>query len=201
MTDLKLFLRIMIFFTLSNQIILSQEKTNLEIFNRLTDKIAFEVWQQVSSENDSIINLKINLAGDYQIFESRLVAEMTKIEKRIQFSPRNEELGVILTIENSFVNYGEPSKDGLFGTYYVTRSISLAGNYFIRGKQINPIDFFYTNIDTISLDNIQEFENEALKFTKGKKPEAPFFSTILEPIIITSSAAAAIYLFFSIRSK
>jgi hypothetical protein len=56
-------------------------------------------------------------------------------------------------------------------------------------------------IDTIKVDDIKNLENISFKFTTGSLPPEPFFSGLFEPVFALGTAAAAVILFFTIRSK
>ena len=92
-------------------------------------------------------------------------------------------------------------RDGFLGEYFVLRKISLSGSYNFSGKKIFTQDFSYLLQDTVGVDDITLLENSAYPFTQGKLPPEPFFSGILEPLVAVGTAALAVILFFTIRSK
>ena len=104
-------------------------------------------------------------------------------------------------MEKAEVEYSEQERDGWFGDYFVPRTVFLQGNYFnsYSGKGLQ--EFNISVMDTVNVENIGEFENDSFPFTKGEVPAEPFFSSLLEPVIAIGVAAAAVVLFFSVRSK
>ncbi len=55
-------------------------------------------------------------------------------------------------------------------------------------------------IDTVAEDGIALLESESLAFTKGTVPDARSFDRFIEPFVIIGATAAAIFLFFQVRS-
>jgi len=99
------------------------------------------------------------------------------------------------------VEYGEIFRDGWFGTHYVERFSTISGNYLHTFSGGEKKEFEITNVDTIKVENIKILENDSFPFTKGTIPPEPFLSGVAEPIIAIGTAAAAVALFFIIRSK
>ena len=79
------------------------------------------------------------------------------------------------------------------------REISLKGNYFYSGS--GKKDFSYSSNDTVKVDDIKNLENVSFKFTNGTLPPEPFFTGLFEPVVALGTAAAAVILFFTVRSK
>lgn len=103
-------------------------------------------------------------------------------------------------IESTSVKYGDMFRKGFLGSFYVPRTIHLKGNYLImEGNSIKEFNLVYS--DSIDVDNIPEVENEFYPFTKGVIPPEPFFSSIIEPVIAIGTTAAAVILFFTVRSR
>jgi hypothetical protein len=103
-------------------------------------------------------------------------------------------------IDNTFVEYSEPEKDGIFGDFLTERTIKLLGNYYISTNQ-QVKDFNLTTKDTINVEDVEIIEDRSYPFTQGELPAEPFFSSILDPVVAISAAAVTVILFFSVRSK
>ena len=63
------------------------------------------------------------------------------------------------------------------------------------------MEFEFSIIDTVKVDELKYLQSESFPFTKGKIPPEPFLSGIAEPLIAIGVAAAVVILFFSVRSK
>jgi hypothetical protein len=87
----------------------------------------------------------------------------------------------------------------------VQRKISLKGNFFITASGTSDAnyssEFIYYQLDSINVDDIKNFENSSFKFTQGTIPPEPFFTGLFEPVFALGTAAAAVILFFTVRSK
>jgi hypothetical protein len=81
------------------------------------------------------------------------------------------------------------------------RKIDLSGSYSISKETVISERFDYAYIDTVSVDDAKAIENPSFPFTQAEIPSEPFFSSLLEPAIAIGSAALAVILFFTIRSK
>ena len=92
-------------------------------------------------------------------------------------------------------------KDGWFGSHYVQRFETIYGNYLQSSSESMKKEFKITQLDTVKVEEIKNLENESFPFTKGTIPSEPFLSGFAEPIIAIGTAAAAVVLFFTIRSK
>lgn len=182
------FLPLFLFFTLS---INGQTKTNLDLFFQLADSAATGLVQNLG--NESNVQIDFVLGTDYQVFQNSILSHFQnkELEKtRVQFA-----------VKEAKVEYSEPERKNLFGTFVVKRMLLFSGNYSIISESTTVKNFSYTFNDEIPYEEIQSVENSSFPFTRGKIPEEPFFSSLLEPAIALGSAAAAVYIFFSARSK
>ena len=157
------------------------------------------MYSQINADEDSI-NLKLNLGESYSIFENKILADLYAAGKFIT-EKNNNLLSVSYTIDRAKTEYGEIFRDGFFGDYFIQRKISLGGNYFIRTNSGSFKEFNIAVEDTIRYDEINEVENNSFPFTKGEVPSEPFFSGLFEPVVAIGTAALAVVLFFTIRSK
>ena len=105
------------------------------------------------------------------------------------------------SIDNASVKYGEMERDGFWGDFIMPRKIELGGNYSLSNRIINSQTFNLTYYDTVAVDNVKVIENPSFPFTQGEVPSEPFFSGLFEPVVAIGSAAIAVILFFTIRSK
>ena len=173
----------------------AQTKTNLELFFQLADSAANGLIQNLDSERN--VQIDFVLGKDYQVFQNSILSHFQRKEI-------NNESGKILVqfvLTEVKVEYDEPERKDLFGSFFVSRNMKFSGNYSIISESTIVKDFSYTINDDIPYENIEAVENSSFPFTQGKIPAEPFFSSLLEPAIALGSAAAAVYIFFSARSK
>jgi hypothetical protein len=175
----------------------AQDKSNLEIFNQLVDSSVTRVIFAIPDSNKSL-NLDLN-SGAYEIFNPEVISDLSKNGYTLISDNKFPKLQYI--VSNASVNYGDIFRDGFLGEYLVPRSLNLSGNFIFTGSTINTYGFNYSYQDTVKVKGVNELENSGYPFTQGKLPAEPFFSGILEPIVAVGTAALAVILFFTIRSK
>jgi hypothetical protein len=148
------------------------------------------------------VNLELNFGVDYSVFANQVRGKL--LRNGVQLLSDNSEdkdfVRVNFVVDNSFVGYSEPEKDGFFGDFFTERTIELSGNYFIS-NQSQVKDFNLSILDTINVEDVEYIENRSYPFTRGDLPPEPFFSSLLEPIVAIGAAATVVILFFSVRSK
>lgn len=186
------FLPFFLFLTLS---INGQTKTNLNLFFQLADSAANGLVRNLG--NDKNVQIDFVLGKDYQVFQNSILSRFQNKE----IGKESGKIQVQFVLTEVKVEYDEPERKGLFGSFFVKRNVQFSGNYSIISESTMVKDFSYTINDDIPFEDIEAVENSSFPFTQGKIPAEPFFSSLLEPAIALGSAAAAVYIFFSARSK
>jgi hypothetical protein len=178
----------------------SISNSNLDQFYTLIDSATNQLIKDLGDAKK--VNLELNFGVDYSVFANKVRGKLLK--SGVQLIGDNSEdqnfVRVNFVVDNSFVGYSEPEKDGIFGDFFTQRTVELSGNYFIS-NQSQVKDFKLTVVDTINGENVEEVENRSYPFTQGELPPEPFFSSLLEPIVAIGAAAVVVILFFSVRSK
>jgi hypothetical protein len=180
--------------------IYSQSVSNLDRFYTLVDSASSLLIKDLGDEKK--VKLELNLGVDYSVFANKVRGNLLRNGFQL-VGENSEEQGFVrinFVVDNSFVGYTEPEKDGIFGDFFTQRTVELSGNYFIS-NQSDIQDFKLTVKDTINVEDVEEVENRSYPFTQGELPPEPFFSSILEPVVAIGAAAVVIILFFSVRSK
>jgi len=187
-------------FLIINTSIYSQTISNLDQFYTLIDSASSLLLKDLGDAKK--VNLELNFGIDYSVFANQVRGKLLRNGVQLVGDNSDEQnfVRVNFVVEDSFVGYTEPEKNGIFSDFFTERTIELSGNYFIS-NQSQVKDFKLTVIDTISVENVEYVENRSYPFTQGELPPEPFFSSILEPIVAIGAAAVVIILFFSIRSK
>lgn len=198
-------LKIILFFVIilmANNQAKAQSVSNLEIFYQLADSSVNKLVG-ILSEDCKKVYFKPALLNDYLIFQSKIISGIQKNDKEILTTGDSAITSVIYTIDDAKVKYSDVYKEGIFGDYKVKREIKFNGNYLIseNGTVKNSEGFAFINTDIVDYDDIQEIENPSIPFTKGEVPAEPFFSSLVEPVVAIGSAAVAVILFFTVRSK
>jgi len=193
------FLLVSLFFVIN---LYPQSPTNLEQFYSLTDSLTTKIINELPEEQKKIL-LTQNLGEQYSLFSNHIKTAFIKNKKEVLDFPQ-EELNILqvnIVIEGAGVEYGDMFRDGWFGAHYVRRHCALYGNYLQSFSAEGKMEFKFSIIDTVKVDEIKYLQSESFPFTTGKIPPEPFLSGIAEPLIAIGVAAAVVILFFSVRSK
>ncbi len=179
----------------------AQVKTNLNIFYTLIDSSAGQAAASFpESERKAIIQL--NLGTGYTLFRNKIISDLSSRRiKIIESDSAKNSNNLNYVLENAQVKYGEMFKKGVFGTFYVPRIISISGNFLLTPVSSRAADFNFCSIDTVAVNDIDDLENSSYPFTQGELPPEPFFASLFEPVVAIGTAALAVILFFTVRSK
>jgi hypothetical protein len=193
-------LRFLIIFLIFQPVCIAQTESNLENFYSLVDSASTLLLKDISYAKE--VNLELNLGNDYSIFANQIRGKLLSNGMKLvsESSYLVDLLKVDFVIDNCSVEYGDSFRDGFFGDFFIERNLKLTGNYLISSKP-ELIKLELTKTDTINADDYEKVENRSFPFTRGKPPEEPFFSSLLEPVLAVGAAAVAVILFFSVRSK
>jgi hypothetical protein len=192
--------RLLFFALLYSTLVFSQPVSNLDMFYQLIDSASTQFVNDIG--NTKKVRLEFNLGTDYSLFANQIRGKI--LRKNIEIVNENSTQENVVTanfvIDNTFVGYTEPERDGIFGDFFTERTTELSGNYYIS---TNPAvkNFKFSVIDKINVEDVEDLENRSYPFTLGELPPEPFFSSLLEPIVAIGAAAVTVILFFSVRSK
>ncbi len=175
----------------------AQGKSSLQVLNQLVDSSLIELTAQIP---DTIRNISLDLEeGTYSVFNSQIISDLTGMGYKLV--SRDNSFKLQYVIREASTSYGDIFRDGFLGDYLVPRTLTLSGSGNFSGRIITTHNFNFTFRDTIAVDSVNSYENPAWSFTHGRLPSEPFFSGIFEPVIAVGTAALAVILFFTIRSK
>lgn len=127
-------------------------------------------------------------------------------EYKLQFNENSDSADFKIFLSNTEINtnYKKIFTDNVLGTKKLEREIEVKYDIKFTGKDSAEI-IFVQNFNKISKDNIDldklEFsEDKRYSFSSSELPEENSVNQILFPAIIITVSAAAIILFFTIRS-
>jgi hypothetical protein len=192
---------VLILITISFSTAFAQTSTNLEIFYSLVDSSVNEVIKELPNDKDSV-SLELNLGESYSVFNNKIIAALYSSGKNLSVKKQNGKIPAInYVIYLVNTEYDEIFRSGFLGEYFVPRHLILKGSFFIQDENVVYKSFDYSFRDTIRVEEIELIENESFQFTRGKVPAEPFLSGLIEPVIAIGTAALAVILFFTLRSK
>jgi len=182
---------------------------------RLTSN--FEIYENALRKTYYTLEDQINLIGKDKIFYFQLDAKDEVRDFYINTEKRYLNNYKILTEDTNKREYSLILKDIDLRTEYkkvksnlllgkkVKRIVNLKYDFAIKNETSGNVIFLksFTESyeDTLSYEDVNGVEASGYSFTKGKIPEETLFEKILVPGIAVVASAAAIILFFVIRSK
>lgn len=177
--------------------IFAQTKTNLELFYTLIDSAAALIQSQNPGElND--VSLTLTLGNGYEVFRNRIYNSFLITDGSENISTNKN---LFFTLDLAKIEYPDSYRDGFFGEFYTIRRASISGSYSLNTNPETGKSFTFLVADSITTHELQNVENYSYPFTVGVKPSEPFFSSLFEPVVAIGATAAAVILFFTIRSK
>lgn len=172
----------------------AQSTKNLDVFYSLIDSSLNLLPDPIPGGNSFSI-----YTGSNNLIYNYLFGKLTaRYQKPADTSGVNE--GLSYAIEELRLKYGEIFRKKFLGDYYLERNFGIKGNFAVKSTGLYR-SFNLTHIDTVKLEDAEKLENSDLPFTKADIPAEPFLEGIPEPVVAIGTAAAAVILFFVLRSK
>jgi len=102
------------------------------------------------------------------------------------------------------VEYSNVRQHGIFSGRMLNRTISveMSGKVvdWATGVILANGNMARSSSDTINASDVDRLENPGIPATRGTLPPEGFFASIVEPIVMVSAVAVAVFLLFRIRS-
>lgn len=187
---MKKIILLLIFLTLPG-LSAAQSRTNLEVFYSLIDSSINLFPREIKPLTVSVYSGNNILLYNY-IF-NRIADKYPGIKD-------SAKADLSYAVEDVKLTYGDIFRKKFLGDYYVERNFLLKGNWLAPGETLHR-DFSLSVTDTIKYDDLKDVENSLHPFTKAELPGEPFLQGIIEPVVAVGTAAAAVILFFVLRSK
>ena len=180
--------------------------TNLDLYQRNVQVIVETLLSEIRMDFDRQLAVKIHGQEHSWIVENAFLSALQERDFSVR-TAYNESVNSIIfdfTVVELNVKYRRADRDGDFGKRRIERSVStvLAGKVYTgsTGEVYYSGTVGKTAKDRIAIDDIARVEHEQISVTKGTRPSGSFMKKILEPAVVISATAIAIYLFFSVRS-
>jgi hypothetical protein len=167
-------------------------RTNLEVFYSLLDSSVSMLPERIEEGRVAVYT------GNNALLYNHIIEKINQRYGDIKIADSDFELSYVL--ENIRMNYGEIFRKKFLGDYFIERNFLLEGNAVISGNY-GTINFNLAYSDTVLFDELSYLENELHPFTRAAVPAEPLFQGIIEPVVAIGTAAAAVVLFFLIRSR
>ena len=181
--------------------------SNLNIIDRLIDEsfsslnnkfviLGKDNFYQVVSDNVKPESAYLTEGLRRRFYDYKLVIneDSDSIDYKLVFSPPVFD-----------VRYKKVFTDNILGTKRIEREVTVTYNVELTDKKNSAViynqNFNRKFKDSFDLDKLNIAEDKRYTFTRAELPEENTLNQILFPAIIITASAAAIILFFIIRSK
>ena len=177
-------------------------KSNLDLLYSIIERSVDRITEQLPGSVNKF-RFKFNSPGDFSSLENRVINYFQQKELIGGEAQDSNAYTLNYTIENININYPEAFREGFLGDYKVERDVSVSISFNLSNEDEILLSDVFTDAakDSIKYSDIESVESHGLKFTQSEKPSAPFFDSLLEPVIAVSTLIVSIILLFTVRSK
>lgn len=181
--------------------IIAQTKTNLEKVYQLIDNSVSNIVSHAKSDTE--ITLSIIGPSYINLLKPKIFESFSKNGFIIKNDNTGNSSEVTYSLSQTNIEYGDVEKDGLFGSLFCERNVSLKGilTLALKDGSVKSSELNEISKDTIKVDEIKNLEDSGFPFTQGTKPEVSFFDNLLEPILVVATLVTTVILLFTIRGK
>jgi hypothetical protein len=181
----------------------AQQKTNLEVIQELSRKSIDSLFSHGHSFLGDTLNVRMIPSTDSWIVENAILQKVYEHHRsRITSDSGTFSYPTLeFAISDMSIKYVKVFYDGFLGAKKVIRSVNLDLSSKITAQgALKAIDLLHQEYqDTVNYDSIPYLENGSIISTRSSLPEDTFIDRILSPLIVTSSVAVIVYLFFTLR--
>lgn len=180
--------------------VFGQTESNYDLVNNLINKSLADINENIQ-ETEQVYFTSVTQPGA-EILQNRIFDSYKTIHSDAIPGKNDTAKNINYALENINIEYSEAFRDNIFSSYNVERKVGVSGIGLISGDgSPASITFNESYTDTIGFDEIVEIEKSPFSYTKGEKPDEPFFKSVLEPVVAVSAVIVTVYLFFDVRSK
>jgi len=178
-----------------------QAKTNLENYFQLIDNSVDKVSQTLP--NEASVVLTVSGPASLELLKSKVFQSFSKHGYKVTSETTPQTYKAAYTFHQTNVEYLNAEKESFFGNIVAERLMNLKGNILLTTpeNQVKAFEVDESLKDTVSVDEIKSLEDSSVPFTQGKMPETPFFSNLLEPVLVVGTLITTIILLFTVRGK
>ncbi|MCE1164554.1 MAG: hypothetical protein LWX07_04030 [Bacteroidetes bacterium] len=205
----KIFFIILIFSTLKQGFAGNEPqelpKTNFVLFsellgkglNMIEDEITVlgkeKIYKLDAGQESEMKNFFLN------VFRQKFATDRVVYEKKTDTS----DFEIHIKNLDMKTSYSRPEGKSLLGDDFTDRTISASFEYGIYrgGTELSSKKFFENYKDNINVKDYEYVQNQEFTFMNSELPGKSFLGKIFVPAVVVLSSAAAVILFFTIRSK
>lgn len=149
------------------------------------------------------ISLDVICAPSLEILKPRVFSKISELGYNLKSSAEIGVQKVSYTLVNCKTEYSNIRKDGWFGSTILDRKTSVNISVIITfaDGSVKPVEISNSTDDIVGTDDIKMIEDGSLAFTQSQIPQIPFFSNLLEPVIVVGTLITTVILLFTIRGK
>jgi hypothetical protein len=180
--------------------------TNIDIISRVVENDLNELENRlVLNGREKIYGLRLNNSDELNFLSLKLRQRFNNYNLVISEKPDSVDAEIIfdnIRIKTRYLGY---NTENIAGDKSVKRQVTVAYTLkLVDGTGTAVLytqDFIKTYTDTFKLDDLERVENRAYNFGYDRLPREGFISRYLAPALIIIASAAAVVLFFTIRSS
>lgn len=186
---------------LSPAFLWGQVKSNLENYFQLIDNSVAKVSPTLPK--DASVVLTVSGPVSLELLKSKVFESFSKHGYKVTGEIAPQTYKAVYTFHQTSVEYINAEKESFFGNVVAERVMNLKGNILLTTpeNQVKTFGVDESQKDTVSVDEIKSLEDSTVPFTQGKMPETPFFSNLLEPVLVVGTLITTIILLFTVRGK
>jgi len=188
----------------------AENMNNISIIDSLVVSILIGQIDAIRSDNADSLAIDVSGLEDERSNYLKILIGNLAAEKSLKvfrnYNPISSFQGLVVTINRFTVDieYSKPFEETFFGKNYITRRINAQLKGQIYSARTEEVKFVINNktsyTDDIPYGVISYIENSSYEFTKGKREDYSFWAKIYEPVLVITSVAVVVYLFFAERS-
>jgi len=184
---------------------------NLEVFQKLFDKVARHITEKSGTRNEIPIFLtpiedETSIAA---LLRGRIIADALEKARIVYSHDSSSSNSNYLQINGSVLRYGveyNPVRTGwLFRKSTARRYAVIEVDIELIEKPAGRVwlhDLFRAEYaDTVRSSEIKELENPQVPFTVGQVRRRSAWSQIVEPLLLAAGTGVAIYALYALRSR
>lgn len=180
-------------------------KTNFNVFSDLLGRGLVLVEDEITIYGkDKIYKLDAGPDSDMKSFFLNVFRQKF-ISDRFVYDKSTDSCDYVITVKNLglSVQYTRPEGKSLLGDEFTNRKISVSFEYIIENKGTVKCGrkFSENYKDNINVKDYEYVQNQEYSFMNSELPEKSLLGKVFVPALVVLSSAAAVILFFTIRSK
>jgi hypothetical protein len=177
--------------------------TNIRAYQLLSARIGDSLNANIATQESIRVLLSVKPEGSAWLVEGG-IAQALQRQGRIVVVAQPADYEAALGVIEMHVVYENARSEGVFTGKLVDRDLVLNMSAKVVDQRTGVLvlskELHETMVDTVRESEIPTLEDPNVPLTQGTLPGEGFFSSLVEPLIMLSAVAVAVYLLFTVRS-